>query len=88
MSNAMPLLCLLAGIVSFFILYLVSKKQKFNVVTLLALVFGVVLGLIFKGNTNYLAIFGTIFIRVISMMVIPLIFVSLVNSIFFNEFFR
>lgn len=43
---------------------------------------GIVIGLIFKGYTSYDAVIGTIYVKVITMMVIPLLLVSLIQSIY------
>lgn len=80
MEQLMPILALCAGIVSFVAIFYLRKKYQFGFITAIALCFGIILGLIFKGHTDYLAMVGTIFVRVISMMVIPLLIVSLIKS--------
>lgn len=81
----MNFLALFVGFISFGIIYFLSKKKSFSFLTVIALGLGVVIGLFFKGNTDYLSIFGTIYVKVISMMVIPLLMVSLIRSIYKME---
>lgn len=80
MEQFMPILALCAGIVSFVIIFYLRKKYQFGFITVIALCFGILLGFLFKGHTDYLAMVGTIFVKVISMMVIPLLVVSLIKS--------
>lgn len=81
----MTILALVAGLISFGLIYYLSKDKSFSFLTIVALGIGVILGLAFKDNTDYLAIFGTIYVKVISMMVIPLLMVSLIRSIYKME---
>jgi Na+/H+-dicarboxylate symporter len=48
---------------------------------LLGMVLGVVLGFALKGDATYLAVFGTVFMKLIKMVVSPLIFFALVAGI-------
>lgn len=75
---------ILAVVVTFavcFGLYTVRFKLSFALRAIMALGLGIVLGFIFKGRTEYIGMFGTIFTRTISMMVIPLLLFSLIRSI-------
>ena len=66
---------LLAG-VFFAIIYFLGKVKKydFGLLTILGLVFGVAVGLIFKGHYLYLEAIGTIYSHLILAIVIPYYF--------------
>jgi Na+/H+-dicarboxylate symporter len=66
-------------------IYLLQHKSNFTFASVVALVIGIVIGLLFKGHTTYVAVLGTIYTKVISMMVIPLLLVSLIKSIYDME---
>lgn len=74
---------LLLTLVFFALLYYLEKKRSwdFGVCTLLATALGVIVGLVFPGHYTYVAAFGTIYTRVISALVIPLLLFSIVSSI-------
>lgn len=79
------LMKLLALVVAFILIFGISKlkgKLHFSAIAIIALILGIILGTIFKGNTEYVGAVGKIFTKVISIMVIPLIMVSLVKSIY------
>lgn len=79
-------LTLVVGILSFGIIYFLQKSHKsFSLLTIISLMIGIILGFVFKGQTEYLSILGTIYVKVISMMVIPLLMVSLIRSISMME---
>lgn len=67
----------------FAILYFLGKKKNvdFGVLTILATGFGIIVGLVFKENFEYVAVFGTIFTNIISAMVVPLLLFSIISSI-------
>lgn len=70
-------------LVFFGIIYFLGNKKKvgFGVLTLLATGFGIIVGLIFKENYAYVAVFGTIFTNIISALVVPLLLFSIISSI-------
>lgn len=74
---------LLLTLVFFALLYYLDVKRQwdFGVRTLLATALGVVVGLVFPGHYTYVAAFGSIYTRVISALVIPLLLFSIVSSI-------
>ena len=77
-----PFLALGLTIVFYIALFYMGKKGVgFGTRTLLALVLGLIVGLIFRGNTDYVGAFGRIFTRLISAIVIPLLFFSIMSSI-------
>lgn len=62
--------------------YLGRKKNiDFGVLTVLALIFGILIGIVFKNHVELTAVFGKIYANVISALVIPLLFVSIISSI-------
>lgn len=74
---------LLLTLAFFALLYYLDRKRQwdFGLRTLLATAFGVVVGLAFPGHYTYVAAFGSIYTRVISALVIPLLMFSIVSSI-------
>jgi L-cystine uptake protein TcyP (sodium:dicarboxylate symporter family) len=69
---------------AFFALLAVLKRRfrwGFGARVLLATGLGVVLGLAFGGSYTYYALVGTIYANVISAMVVPLLFFSIIASI-------
>lgn len=74
---------LLLTLAFFALLYYLDRKRQwdFGIRTLLATAFGVVVGLVFPGHYTYVAAFGSIYTRVISALVIPLLMFSIVSSI-------
>lgn len=81
--NYMDLWALLLTLVFFGIIYFLGKKKGFDfgVLTLLATVFGIIVGLIFKENFNYVEIFGKIYTNIISAFVVPLLIFSIISSL-------
>jgi hypothetical protein len=63
-------------------LHILKKKGvDFGVRTVLALVIGAVIGVVFQGRVAYVAPIGRIYVRLISALVIPLLFFSVISSI-------
>lgn len=82
MFNYMPWLALVVTLVGFGFMYVLQrKKTNFGILTIVGLVFGLIIGFLFQGNTEYVSIFGRAFTRLIYMMVVPLLFFSIVSSI-------
>ena len=61
--------------------YLKKNNVDFSFLTLIGLGLGVVVGLIFKGNLEYVSPIGTIYINIITVIVAPLIIFSILSSI-------
>lgn len=62
--------------------YLRKKKDwSFTKATFLAVGLGVIVGLAFKNKYTYYSAFGTIYTRLISAIVVPLLFFSIISSI-------
>lgn len=70
-------------LIFFAVLYYLDKKRNtdFGILTLLGTGFGIVVGVIFREHYEYVAIFGSIYTRVISAMVVPLLLFSIISSI-------
>lgn len=76
------LLALLVAVALFGVLYIMAKKKvNFGIRTIVALVLGVILGLLFKGQVDYVRVIGQIYTRLISVIVVPLVFFSIISSI-------
>ncbi|MGL5258860.1 MAG: cation:dicarboxylate symporter family transporter [Lachnospiraceae bacterium] len=77
----------LIGIIALF--FLQRKKVSFNFLVLLALIAGIILGIVLHNfddttiseSMRWISIVGTLYVRLLRMMVIPLIFVSIVCAI-------
>lgn len=76
------LLALLTTLVFYAFLFYLSKKHvNFGYRTLIALPFGLLIGFVFQGSTEYVIPFGRIFTRLISAIVVPILFFSILSSI-------
>ena len=64
-----------------FLYYLAKRRVNFGIRTLIAMVFGILIGLVFQGQVDLVRIFGQIYTRLISAIVVPLIFISVIASI-------
>lgn len=81
-GNYVSLIALAAGLIAIILLTVLKKKgMDFGIRTIVALVFGLLVGSIFRGHVEYITVVGTIYVRVISAMVIPLLFFSIISSI-------
>lgn len=81
--NYYELGALVVELLLFGVIYFLAKKKQvgFATLTLLGTLFGIILGVIFKDNYRYVAVFGTIYTHVISALVIPLLLFSIISSI-------
>lgn len=76
------LLALVVSLIACGGIYLLRNKTNFTFSSVIALLVGLLIGVIFKGSTEYVGVLGTIYTKVIAMMVIPLLLVSLIKSIY------
>jgi uncharacterized protein len=68
--------------VAFVAIYLLRRRHvNFSVVTLIALVVGVPIGLVANGHVAYIEPIGRIFLNILLATVVPLIMVAIVSSI-------
>lgn len=74
---------LLLASIFYVILYFLKKIKNvdFGILTILAVGFGIVVGLVFKNHYLYLEAIGTVYSNLISAIVIPLLFFSIISSI-------
>lgn len=82
MSVVFDLIGLIVAFCLCYCIFLLREKLNFTFASVVALIIGIVLGLVFNGHTSYMAVLGTIYTKTISMMVIPLLGVSLIKSIY------
>lgn len=61
--------------------YLRKKDVDFSLLTLIGLALGILVGLLFKGNLDYVKPLGTIYSKIITAIVAPLIIFSILSSI-------
>ena len=58
-----------------------KRKVSFMIRILLATALGALVGIIFKGHTEYVAIFGHVFASLLQAFVIPLLLFSIINTV-------
>lgn len=63
------------------LVFLRKKNVDFGLRTIIALIFGLGLGIGFAGHTNYVQLIGTVYANVISAFVVPLLFFSVISSV-------
>lgn len=78
----MSLATLAVSLLACYVVHWLLKKWGFGFTSVAALVIGIIIGLIFKGYTSYDAVVGTIYVKIMTMMVIPLLLVSLIQSVY------
>ena len=72
---------LLVSLVLLFALYQMKKRGlSFGIRVIVGAVTGLILGYIFKGNTEYISILGSIYVRLLYSMVIPLLLTTIVRT--------
>lgn len=73
----------LAGVVAGFVgLWFLRKRHlNFSVITLIALLLGIPIGLLAQGHASYIEPFGRIYINILLTSVAPLIVLSIISSI-------
>ena len=76
---------LIALVVAFALCVVIDRLKKkgtsFMIRILLATAMGAIVGLIFKGATDYVAIFGRVFISLLQAFVIPLLLFSIITTV-------
>ena len=73
----------LAGTLVLFalLMFMAKKKMNFGTRTIVAAILGIIVGFIFKGNTEYVKVFGSIYANLLFAIVIPLLFTSIVSTV-------
>lgn len=74
------LMYLVAALVFVFLFFLGKKKLNFSIRVLTAMALGIIAGFVFKDGARHLRVFGTIYVRLIRLVVIPLVSVSIIRS--------
>lgn len=82
-KNILEAEALLFAVIFFGLIYFLKKKKNvdFGILTILAVVLGIIVGLVFKENYLYLEAIGTIYSNLISAIVVPLLLFSIISSI-------
>lgn len=75
--GALALAILFIGI----LVFLNKRKVDFGLRTIIALVLGIALGIIFEGHTEYVKPIGTVYANIISAFVVPLLLFSVISSV-------
>lgn len=77
----MQFVALLVSLVMFLILHQMKKRgTSFGLRVITAAITGIILGFIFRGNTEYVSLFGSIYVRLLYAMVIPLLLTTIVRT--------
>ncbi|MDF2905177.1 MAG: sodium:dicarboxylate symporter [Herbinix sp.] len=63
------------------LVYLKKKHVNFGVRTIVAMIFGIGLGIVFEGHTDFVKPIGSIYANAISAFVVPLLFFSVITSV-------
>ncbi|MDU6265123.1 MAG: dicarboxylate/amino acid:cation symporter [Anaerocolumna aminovalerica] len=63
------------------LVFLRKKNVDFGLRTIIALIFGLGLGIVFAGHTDYVQLIGTVYANIISAFVVPLLFFSVISSV-------
>lgn len=58
-----------------------KKHVNFGIRTIVAMIFGIGIGIAFQGHTDYIKPIGSIYANVISAFVVPLLFFSVITSV-------
>lgn len=75
--GALVVALLLIGV----LVFLHKKHVNFGLRTIIAMVFGILLGIVFQGHTGYVKPIGSIYANAISAFVVPLLFFSVITSV-------
>lgn len=63
------------------LVFLRKKNIDFGLRTMIALIFGLGLGIVFAGHTSYVQLIGAVYANIISAFVVPLLFFSVISSV-------
>ena len=77
----MQFVAVLVTLVLFYVLHQMKKRDiSFGVRVITGTIAGLILGFIFRGNTEYVSIFGSIYVNLLYAMVIPLLLTTIVRT--------
>lgn len=81
--NFLDWLAVLGAAAFMWVLYYLDRKKNmdFGLRTIIAMGFGVIVGLVFKGHDQYVSAVGTIYAHAIAAVVVPLLAFSIVSSL-------
>ena len=60
----------------------ILKNYKSNLIILLSIIIGAIIGIIFKEDTKVLSPFGDLFLNMLLIVIVPLIFLTITTSIY------
>lgn len=82
MNLYLPWIALGVTLLAFAVLYMMQKRHmNFGLRTIVAMIFGLIIGFAFQGHTQYVSPFGKVFTQLIYFIVSPLLFFSIIASI-------
>lgn len=82
----MKFVALFVSLILFYILSIMAKKKvSFGKRVILASILGIAVGYVFKENTEYVGIFGSIYSNLLYSLVVPLLATSVVKTIVSTE---
>ena len=77
----MQFVAVLVTLVLFYVLHLMKKRGvSFGGRVITGTIAGLILGFIFRGNTEYVSVFGSIYVNLLYAMVIPLLLTTIVRT--------
>lgn len=77
----MQFVAVLVTLVLFYVLYQMKKRGiSFGGRVITGTIVGLILGFIFKGNTEYVSVFGSIYVNLLYAMVIPLLLTTIIRT--------
>ena len=77
----MQFVAVLVTLVLFYVLHQMKKRDiSFGVRVITGTIAGLILGFIFRGNTEYVSVFGSIYVNLLYSMVIPLLLTTIVRT--------
>lgn len=81
LSSLYELLMYLLALVVFAIIFFLGKnKVNFSIRVLIAMVLGIIVGILIPKHAVHLRVFGQVYTRLIRLIVVPLVFVSIIRS--------
>ncbi|KQZ86014.1 hypothetical protein ASD56_07015 [Microbacterium sp. Root166] len=80
--DVLSLVSLVVTLAAFALLVLLRRRRAgFTTLVLLGLAVGIVIGILFRGHLTYVGFLGDLYVQVITAIVAPLIFISILSSV-------
>lgn len=77
----MQFVALLVTLVVFYLLHRMKQSGKsFGMRVIVGTVIGLIIGFVFRGNTEYVSIFGSIYVKLLYALVIPLLLTTIIRT--------